>query len=220
MNKIIWNKWISNWNWIIEIAKRRKWDYEELIIKPAINIEEINQIENELQIKYPLEFKTVLTQFSSGVLFGWQIENEETEGEFRQLFCGCGRGYLWNNETLRKDFEKYNNRVNTCFPNIEDEYDKVWHNKVPFLDVPNGDVIAFDTSERLENCPVIYLSHDESEFHGSKLAENFIEFISNWSNFGCVGTEDWQLEPFYDYENNTLHNNGPIIDRWKDWLEK
>jgi SMI1 / KNR4 family (SUKH-1) len=220
MDKITWKKWLSDWNWILEIAKRRNWDYDSLIIKPTINIDEINKIEDEFQIKYPLEFKAVLTTFSSGVLFNWQIENEKTEGEFRQIFRGCGGGYLWDIETLRSDFENYIGPVQACFPDINDEYDKIWHNKVPFLDVPNGDMIVFDTSERQENCPIIYLSHDGSEFHGSRLAENFIEFISRWSNLGCVGTEDWQFEPFYDYDKEMIKNSDPIINRWKNWLEK
>jgi hypothetical protein len=220
MDKIIWDKWLTNWNWILEIAKRRNWNSNPLIIKPPISIEKINQIEAKLQIKYPLEFKTVLTNFSSGVLFRWQIKNEETVGEFREIFCGCGRGYLWDIKTLKRDFENYNGWVKECFPDIDDEYDKIWHNKVPFLDVPNGDVIAFDTSERQENCPIVYLSHDGSDFHGHILAENFIEFISRWSNLGCTGTEDWQFEPFYDYDKQTLKNSDQIIDRWKTWLEK
>jgi hypothetical protein len=104
MDKITWDKWHADWNWILEIAKRRNWQNEPLIIRPTINVDEINRIESDLQIKYPLEFKTVLTKFSSGVLFGWQIENEETEEEFREIFCGCGRGYLWDIETLKSDF--------------------------------------------------------------------------------------------------------------------
>jgi hypothetical protein len=135
----------------IRNCKKKNWDTDPLIIKPTINADEIIQIENEFQIKYPFEFKTILTQYSSGVLFSWQIENEETEGAFRKIFCGCGRGYLWDIETLKSDVEKYNNWVSRCFSNIDDEYDKIWHNKVPFLNVPNGDIIAFDTFERQEN---------------------------------------------------------------------
>ena len=122
--------------------------------------------------------------------------------------------------TLKTNFQVYKDWVDECFSNIDDEYDKVWHNKVPFIDVSTGDMIAFDTSQKDENCPIIYLNHDGSDFHGHKLAENFVEFITTWSNIGGVGTEDWQFEPFYDYENKTLKSNGSAINKWKNWLKK
>lgn len=81
-------------------------------------------------------------------------------------------------------------------------------------------MIAFDIIEGKERYPVVFLSHDGSDFHGSCLAGNFIEFITNWSNIGCVGTKDWGLEIFYDFENKKMMNNAPIIDKWKQALTK
>ena len=98
MDKKTWDKWLVDWNFIIEIAKNRNWDYSPLIIKPTISIKDINQLENELQIKYPVEFKNILTDFSAGVRFSWQMKNEEAKEEFRSVFCGCGEGYLWDFE--------------------------------------------------------------------------------------------------------------------------
>ena len=219
MNNAIWGQWLKNWNWILDITKKRDWDVKDLIIKPTISLAEINEIENELGILYPVEFKTVLTEYSSGVMLNWQIEHEENEEEFRQVFCGGGWGQLWDIEILRESYNGYVGWITECFPNIDDEYDKIWHNKAPILRVPNGDMIAFDIFEKMENCPVIYLSHDGSDFHGHRPAENFIDFISRWSNIGCVGTEDWQFEPFYDHQNMTLMGKGKVIDRWKQWLE-
>ena len=129
MDKTIWDKWLTDWNWILEIAKKRNWNNYPLIIKPPISINKINKIEAELQIKYPLEFKAILTNYSSGVLFRWQIKHEETKGEFSEIFCGGGRGYLWDIKTLKRDFHNYNGWVKECFPNVDDEYDKIWHNK-------------------------------------------------------------------------------------------
>jgi hypothetical protein len=220
MDNTLWAEWLKNWNWILAIAKRRNWDVKELVIKPTVSISEIEEIERELGILYPTEFKTILTKYSSSVMLNWQIEHEETEGEFRQVFCGGGWGQLWDFEILRENYDGYMGWVTECFPNPEDEYDRIWHNKVPILRVPNGDMIVLDTFEKKENCPVIYLSHDGSDFHGHRLGENFIDFISRWSNIGCVGTEDWQYEPFYDYENMTLKDSGEVIARWKKWLEQ
>lgn len=50
-----------------------------------------------------------------------------------------------------------------CFNNEDDEYDAVWHHKLGFMHVPNGDMIAFDVKKSETNPPVVYLSHDDGE---------------------------------------------------------
>ena len=149
----------------------------------------------------------------------WQIEGEETEGEFREIFCGAGRGYLWDFDTLRDDYKNIRGWITECFPNPDDEYDKVWYNKIPFLDVPNGDVIAFGDKTEFGN-QVVYLSHEGDDFHGQILGENFIDFMNKWTQLGCVGTEDWQFEPFYDYEKKTMLSDKSMLNKWVKWLEK
>lgn len=219
MNQENWNNWINRINWIIGIAKRRGWDYSELEIKEPISESAFEILENELGLVYPTDFKEVLTKYSSGLLFNWQIEGEETEGEFAEIFCGAGRGYLWDFETLRDDYKNIQGWIKECFPNPEDEYDKVWHNKIPFLDVPNGDVIAFADKTEKGN-PVIYLSHEGDDFHGQILGDNFVDFIDKWTQLGCVGTEDWQFEPFYSYEKKELLIDDSKLMAWIEWLEK
>jgi len=218
MEKALWEKWVSDWNWIMAIARKRNWQTRPLEIKPPIDITEIILLEENIGIRYPEEFKYVLANYSSGVYFKWQMKDEEPEDELKCVFSGGGRGCLWDFSFLKNDFDNYTGWVTKCFSNPEDPYDKMWQNKVPFLDVPTGDVIAFDTSESAIESPIIYLSHDGADFHGKRLAKNFIDFITQWSNLGCVGTEDWQFEPFYDYEKMELMGTGPQIDRWKDWL--
>ena len=220
MDKLLWDKWIKQWEWILQIAKRRKWDYEDIKIKPSVHISEIEKVETALRITYPFEFKLILSEYSSGVDLFWQTQNEETEGEFREVFRGGGRGYLWDFDQSEDLYEGYKGWVENCFSNPEDPYDQVWHNKVPLLRVMNGDIIGFDTSRSKANCPVIYLSHDDGDLHGYKLADNFIEFVSCWSNIGCVGTEDWQFKPFYDFDKMEITKTDPVIERWKLWLAK
>ena len=219
MNNETWNQWIDRIEWILGIAKKRNWDYSDLTIKKPISEKAFDILENELNIIYPEDFKETLTKYSSGILMNWQIEGEETEGEFREIFCGAGRGYLWDFNTLRDDYKNIKSWISECFPNPNDEYDKVWYNKVPFLDVPNGDVIAFGDKTEFGN-QVIYLSHEGDDFHGQILGENFIDFMNKWTQLGCVGTEDWQFEPFYDYEKKAMLSDKTILNRWIKWLEK
>ncbi len=219
MNKGIWDNWIERIEWILSIAQKRNWDYSELTIKKPVSENAFEILEKELNLEYPADFKEVLTKYSSGILMDWQIEGEETEGEFRQIFCGGGRGYLWDFDFLREDYKNIQGWITECFSNLEDDCDKIWHNKIPFLHVPNGDVIAFGDKTEKGN-QVVYLSHEGDGFHGQILGGNFIDFINKWTQLGCVGTEDWQFEPFYDYRKKTMLSDKTILDKWIKWLEK
>lgn len=220
MDKLIWDQWINQWEWILQVAKQRSWDYEDLKISPPVDIKEIERVETALGISFPFEFKHILSEYSSSVNLFWQIQNEETEGEFREVFRGGGRGYLWDFRQFEELYEGYKGWVENCFSNHDDPYDKVWHNKIPLLRVMNGDMIGFDTTKSNTNCPIVYLSHDDGELHGHKLANNFIEFITRWTAIGCVGTEDWQFKPFYDFDKMEITKTDAVIKRWKIWLTK
>jgi hypothetical protein len=222
MNESIWNKWIVDWNWILSISKKRNWNYEPIEIKSKTDISRIEKLEAEIGIIYPAEFKNILTNYSSAVKFGWQITNEETSGEFRHLFCGCGgvteyrkNAYLWDFDNLSDLYKIYQGWLADCYNDPKDEYGKHYYGKVPFIEVPNGDMIVFDNKGQ-----IIYLSHDDGPLHGEKLSDNFIEFVNLWSNLGCVGTESEQFSVFYDYDKHKLMDNNPKIERWKQWLKK
>lgn len=219
MNQQIWQTWIKNINWILEISKKRSWDIENLEIKEPVRPEQIEKLEKELEIEYPVDFKKILTEYSSGLKLNWQIVGEEPEGEFSEIFCGAGDGYLFDFKELGYCFDSYKGWIEDCFSNPDDEYDKIWHNKIPFINVPNGDIIAFGEKEG-DNFPVIYLSHEDGALHGCRLGIDFTDFLSRWTNLGCIGTEDWQFEPFYDFENKILNLTGEVIDRWKKWLNQ
>lgn len=222
MNSITWNKWLDDWKWIIAISQKRNWNFAPIDINPKIDNTEIDKIENEFGIKYPLDFKTVLTEYAGGISFGWQIENEDTEGEFKPIFCGVGgvsnykpKPFLWNFESLSALYKTYLNWLKDCFNDPTDPYDAHYYDKIPFIDVGNGDLIVFNTGGE-----IIYLSHDDGPLHGEKLADNFIEFITLLSNLGCIGNESDQFEVFYDEKNQKLMDNDLKIERWKNWLEK
>lgn len=224
MNDSIWQEWINNFEWILAIAKKRKWSFKEFKIQPPIEKKLVKKLENKLGISYPDDFKEVLTKYASGVYLNWQIKGEETEGQFREIFCGGGRGHLWNFSNLESLYQDYLDWLIVCFEDMEDEdmgdeFNKIWHNKIPFIDVPNGDKITFGKKTEKGN-PVIYLSHEGDDFHGSKLGDNFIDFMTKWSNLGCVGTEDWQFEPFIDFENKTYDYKENVVNEWKGWLNK
>lgn len=78
----------------------------------------------------------------------------------------------------------------------DNDYDRVWHNKLGFMTVANGDIIAFDLDDPGDDKKVVYLSHDDGEGHGHTLGDSFLAYFSNLLLIGGCGNEDWQMIPF------------------------
>lgn len=217
MNKETWDLWKASWQTILYIAKKRNWDIiNDLVIEPPVNQSIVDKTLKELNISLPADFIDVITNYSSGVKFYFQIKGKH-EGDYRQIFQAGYEG-LWSFEDLKNLKEQHTDWIKDCFDDPTDEYGKVWYNKTPFIRVGNGDFIAFDTTTPGNEYPVVYLSHDDGNLHGKRLGYNFVDFITRWSNIGCFGPEDWQLEPFYDSKENILLMEGYKVENWKKWL--
>ena len=168
------------------------------IEKPATE-DEIKAVEAKLGYTLPPYFREVLLENTAHLEFGWNIndiideEDISLPDKLAEIFRGkllFGLDLLLDYEEDRQDWE------GEAYPNSDKEYDRVWHNKMSFFQVGNGDYIAIELEP--ENYgKVVYLSHDGSENHGIYIANNFKEFLMNYAAVGCTGGEDWQWEPFY-----------------------
>ena len=168
------------------------------IEKPATE-DEIKAVEAKLGYTLPPHFREVLLENTVHLEFGWDIDDIIDEEEISlpdklaEIFRGkllFGLDLLLDYEEDRQDWE------GEVYPNSDKEYDHVWHNKMSFFQVGNGDYIAIELEP--ENYgKVVYLSHDGSENHGLYIADNFKEFLMNYAAVGCTGGEDWQWESFY-----------------------
>ena len=168
------------------------------IEKPATE-DEIKAVEAKLGYTLPPHFREVLLENTAHLEFGWDIDDIIDEEDISlpdklaEIFRGkllFGLDLLLDYEEDRQDWE------GDAYPNSDKEYDRVWHNKISFFQVGNGDYIAIELEP--ENYgKVVYLSHDGSENHGLYIADNFKEFLMNYAAVGCTGGEDWQWEPFY-----------------------
>ncbi len=217
MNQDIWNNWLNNFTWILNVAKRRHWDYEPLGILPTIPATDVTALEVELGIQFPPDFKEVLVHFAGGVTLQWHMGEDNPGGIYREIFSGGGRGYLWDFDRLKDLYDYYLGWMDAVFAQQQKEADPTWLKKIPFINVLNGDMIAFGEATD-EGHPVVYLSHEQSDLHGYPLGKNFVDFMNRWSNIGCIGTEDWQLEPFYDFRKKELKLDGREVGKWKEWL--
>ena len=174
-------------------------EVEPLTIEKPATEEEIKAVEAQLGYTLPPHFREVLLENTAHLEFGWDIDDIIDEEDISlpdklaEIFRGkllFGLDLLLDYEEDRQDWE------GEVYPNSDKEYDRVWHNKMSFQQVGNGDYIAIELEP--ENYgKVVYLSHDGSENHGLYIANNFKEFLMNYAAVGCTGGEDWQWEPFY-----------------------
>lgn len=166
---------------------------QEIIIEDPATEEQILSVERELGVLLPESFKNILLNFSAAFRFRWYFPDDfKLSNQYREIFSGRAD---WNLNDLVEIDKGRREWIEHVFPNPEDDYDKVWHNKLAFLEVENGDYFAFDLSEAGRH-PIVYLSHDDGAGHGYVIANNFIELIDNWSRICFVGSEDWQWMPF------------------------
>ena len=174
-------------------------EVEPLTIEKPATEDEIKVVEAKLGYTLPPHFREVLLENTAHLEFGWDIDDIIDDEEISlpdklaEIFRGkllFGLDLLLDYEEDRQDWE------GEVYPNSDKEYDRVWHNKMSFFQVGNGDYIAIELEP--ENYgKVVYLSHDGSENHGLYIADNFKEFLMNYAAIGCTGSDDWQWEPFY-----------------------
>jgi len=173
---------------------------------PAIMVE-IEKLEETIKCSIPISLKDTLLNFSKELKFYAHLPNDfKLPLELKRIFSAgfeISLTEIENAENLRKKW------IQKCYMNIDDDYDKVWHNKLGFMRVGDGDgdVIALDLNDENEDKRVVYLSHDGcTQTHGMVLGRNFKEYFSNLILIGACGNENWQMEPFIDSSNGINPN--------------
>ena len=216
-----------NWdNFIQELKKFQKGIeniggefFREFKIGTPAKEEEILETEKRLGYKIPEDFRDILLNYSSYFEYFWNIykgvseEQIELPDNLKGIFAG---DLHWELNVLVKFQEANKDWIEECFPNYNDEYDRVWHNKMLFYEVGNGDYLAIEL-EKENYGKIAYLSHDDGDGHGYYLANNFKELLTNWSKVGCVGGEDWQWLTFYT-KGIGINPNCENTKLWEDFI--
>lgn len=220
MNDSIWSVWEKRWEAVLNSVRDIGGEANGVLIKPPARIEQIRKIEQELKVKLPSSFIKVLTEYSGEVELSWSLPDDEdlmkpVPNEFRDIF---GSDLNWSLKRLIEVEEGRRGWEQEVFSDPEDEYDSVWHNKLAFIEVGNGDYIAFDLCQS-EDYPIVYLSHEDGEGHGYRLGNDFIDFINRWSLIGCVGSEVWQMLPFISNATSGIDPNCTNALKWRTWLK-
>lgn len=207
---MIWSTWEKRWRSALAACERLGGSEGELTIGLPAQEHEVIAVEEELQIRLPSSFRQVLTQFSAEVNFRWFLPQIKLPEPLREIFSGeC----YWSLPRLAEIEAGRKEWVKACFPDPDDEYERVWHNKLAFAEVSNGDMLALDLS--LAEAPVVYLSHDGGEGHGYRLGADFADYINRSTLLGCPGAEDWQMLPFLASPIALLDPYGSNAELWR-----
>ncbi|MDG0809114.1 SMI1/KNR4 family protein [Cohnella rhizosphaerae] len=215
-----WKSWEDNIKTFLQSIQQIGGEVDGYHIKAPSKIESIQEVEETLGIKLPISFTKTVLEFSSGFEMNWSLPDDEDlevplPTELKGIFAGNFSWSLKDIINIEQDRKGWELEV---FSNFEDDYDRIWHNKLGLMEVGNGDYLAFDLSIPIDP-PVIYLSHDGGEGHGYILGNNFIDFMNRWTRIGCVGCEDWQLMPFMNDSSMGILPDGKNAIQWRKYLK-
>ena len=199
---------------ILNRLSSRGFDTRPLVFDRPASADELADLESRLGFGLPPKFRSLLQQYSRHVEFRWFTpDGVDFAMPFQSNFSGDLHWSLEFTEQLNAD---KNDWIKTVFPDPEDPYDAVWHNKLAFYEVGNGDYLAVDLApERYEE--IVYLSHDDGEGHGHVMAANAIELIRRWVPLGCAGGDDNQWLPFTDSRQSPIEPNSDTAEKWR-WI--
>jgi len=204
----------SRLRFILDSLSHQGFDVRPLVFRNPASEAELVEVEHQLGIELPSSLRGVLELVSAHVEFRWFAPKEESFAEpFHQNFCG---EMHWSLPLLLQYAQDKQQWIETVFPNPDDPYDHVWHNKLAFHEVGNGDYLAIDL-DPISHGRVVYLSHDDGQGH--VLAPSFEELLERWVPLGCPGAEDWQWMPFTDSLTGPIDPVGANARQWRKLLQ-
>jgi hypothetical protein len=181
----------------------------EFKINPPLDASLTKKIVESIPDTIPSQLLNFFTQQCSELYLNWNLK-DGVQPPFRQVFAGL---LDLNFALLPRIYATYRGWVEGVFPDPRNSYDVIWHKKFPFMDVPNGDMLAIDPTTQA----VIYLSHEDGSGHGCRLAASIAEFLESYIALACVGPEDWQWLPFFE-DGLGLNPHGINGTRWREWF--
>jgi len=140
------NDEIKDWDAVFSGNAERK---IENIIRIIKNHKIRKEFEKEIGHKLPEDFRWVLLNVSSHLELFWNLYHEDEEllelpKELVEIFSGnlyFGIDTILSCEDSRKGW------IDICYPDYNNSYDKIFHNKLAFQKVSNGDLFAIDLEE-------------------------------------------------------------------------
>lgn len=193
-------------------------DDVSFITKKAATTRQVKKLEKKLGLEIPQQLKTFFLEFSSRCEVSVYLPDSlSLPKELAGIFSA---DLLISLEGVKVAESSRRNWIETCFPNEEDEYDKVWHHKLGLMTVANGDVIALDIGSNPTNPAVVYLSHDDGQGHGYILGKDFNTYLESLLEIGLCGNEDWQVLPFIQDSQSGINAQCENANTYRNILMK
>lgn len=183
-------------NEVYEILKRNdNIEIHAYEIEEVISNQNLEQIEEDIEFKFPEILRRFYVEEASEVRFNWSTAKER-QNEY------CKYGGI-NIISPKKTAEEYNDMMSM----VEEVYDweefeysdglkaivEDWPNWIPVVKFYNGDMFCVD--KRSSSGEVVFFDHEVVEgdmgLHGLKIAENFSDLIMKWKEIGFVDIYDW-----------------------------
>ena len=194
----------------------RGFDVRPLVFEPPATDAEVAALEAQLGRDLPPSFSRVLREISAHVEFRWLAPRDlRFPAPFNSNFSG---NIHWSLKFTAQFDQDKKDWIEEVFPNPQDPYDAVWHDKLAFYEVGNGDVISIDLDPAKYE-QIVYLSHDDGEGHGHVLAEDFESMLERWTPLACPGGEDWQWLPFTASTISCIDPRSPNAATWLRLLQ-
>jgi cell wall assembly regulator SMI1 len=200
---------------ILETLATQDYGVSELIFAPPATAAEVLAVEAELGLTLPAALRRMLTTITGDLdMNWWKPDDWDYSAPFEAIFCGQLHWSLTELSRLESERQGW---IDTCFPDAKAPYDRIWHDKLAFHSVGNGDMMAIDLSPKHAG-KVVYLSHDDGLGHGMFLAPSFDAFVERYLAIACPGGEDQQWLPFLNADGGGLDGDGDNACAWRQIL--
>lgn len=176
--------------------------------RDPLTAEQAQALAEKLGTELPESLYRVLTEFAGGLEFeadyAAEVDDLPLTVELNSVMQSAGLAFspqlILQAEQVRRELEQEVFVYDT-------EYDRMWHNKLAFMQAPGEDLIAFDLASG-EDPAIVYLSCNEGKGHGLRLGENLVDFLDHFITLGMPGPKDVQWLPFYDEDAEKLDLQG------------
>lgn len=197
-------------------------------VEAKATIEEINNIEQQLGIKLPSDFRKVLLEVSKSIKFYWFreegleiLKNEHFYDEFAINAPDFNSKIITSGGILDNGLWDINGlieymKVRESYEFFDEDFPRAyWGNSLIFAGCGNGDYFAIDLKYNFGE--VIYLSSNY-DMHGLRLGKNFTSFFSKWIDIGCAGHWGQDFYLFLNKDEPYIASNSKNALLIREWL--
>lgn len=109
--------------------------------------------------------------------------------------------------------------IKAIYHDLENEYDRAWHNKLGFINareggLEDGDVVAFDLADTSAEPRVVVLSHDGfTRQNGAVIADNFCDLVERIIGVGGCGLLVSDILEFMSGDDKHIRPDSPAAVR-------